>query len=190
MKLSLNLVALTVCFLSLGLSADAADKWKIDGVHSSVIFKVRHAGISNFYGRFNKIAGTFEINERTPKRSSVSLEVWTGSVDTADSKRDKHLKGPDFFNVLQFPKMTFKSKSVKKTGDGLYGITGALQLHGVSKEITVTAKFIGTATKRGTTKCGYEIKFSIKRSEFGMKYGIPSIGDKVDITVAIEARKI
>lgn len=190
MTLSMRILVLSLCFLALGPSADAADKWKIDGVQSSVIFKVRHAGISHFYGRFNKIAGDFEINERTPKRSRVSIEVWTGSVDTNDAKRDKHLQGPDFFNVRQFPKMTFKSKAVKKAGKDLYKITGDFSLHGVTKEITVDAKFLGTATRRGTTKCGYEIKFSIKRSDFGMKYGLSTISDKVDLIVAIEAKKI
>lgn len=190
MRRSIIVLLLSFSFLTLGLNAEAGDKWTIDGVHSSAIFKVRHAGVSNLYGRFNKIEGNLFIDEKTPSKSTVSIEVWTGSVDTNDAKRDKHLKGPDFFNVRQFPKMTFKSKSVKLTSKGVYEITGDFQLHGVSKEITVTAKHVGTAKRRGATRCGYEIYFSIKRSDYGIKYGLPTmIGDKVAIIVAIEAVK-
>jgi polyisoprenoid-binding protein YceI len=181
--------ALALCLSLYGMTAYAADKFEVDGLHSSVMFKVLHGGLSNFYGRFNKVAGEFDIDSKASK-CSVNIEVWTGSVDSNDVKRDKHLKGPDFFNAVQFPKMTFKSKAVKKVGVRAYEITGDLKLHGISKEIKVTATHIGTRTNsRGQTRCGFEIKFSIKRSDFGMKYGLSGIGDQVDITVAIEARK-
>jgi polyisoprenoid-binding protein YceI len=188
-----SLLSSLVLFLALsgfGLAAFAADKYEVDNLHSSVLFKVRHAGLSNFYGRFNRLAGAFEFDEKDANKCTVNVEVLTGSVDTNDAKRDKHLKGPDFFNAVQFPKMTFKSKSVKKLKDKHYEITGELTFHGVTKEIKAKAEHIATKTNsRGQTKCGFEIHFEIKRSDFGVKYGIPGIGDDVAVTVSMEALK-
>src|SRR5262249_11217423 len=100
---------------------------------------------------------------------------------------DQHLKGPDFFNVKQFPTMSFKSSKMKAVDARTYEVTGDLTLHGVTRPVTVTLERIGTAKGMGgETRTGFETTFTIKRSDFGMKYMIPAVGDEVKVIVAVE----
>src|SRR6476661_8172320 len=92
----------------------AADTYKVDPVHASVVFRARHMNIGVVYGRFNAIAGQFTLDEADPTKSSFNFEVQAGSVDTGNEKRDGHLKSPDFLNAKQYPSITFKSTAVKK----------------------------------------------------------------------------
>src|SRR5438128_2317015 len=110
--------------LLLGIAAGlrAADTYQIDPVHSAFLFRIKHMNISYSYGRFNSSTGQIAIDE-DPAKCGVNIEVKADSVDTADAKRDQHLKGPDFFNAKQFPTISFKSKAVKKEGAG-YEVTG------------------------------------------------------------------
>ena len=144
--------------------------------------------ISYAYGRFNAVSGTFAIDEASPAASSCDFTIKTDSVDTADAKRDAHLKQADFFNAAQFPTITFKSKSVKAaTAKGTYDVTGDLKLHGVTKTITVKVEHSGTAKgMMGGTIAGIESTFTIKRSDFGMKGMIGPVGDDVTITLSAE----
>src|SRR4029077_12552742 len=106
-------VALVSAFV---LSANAADTFKIDAVHSFVVFSVQHLGIANTYGRFNDISGTVVFDKDNPSKSSVELSVPIESLDTHNSIRDKSLKSPDFFDAKQFPTLTFKSTKVEGSG--------------------------------------------------------------------------
>lgn len=172
-----------------GAGAIAADTYKVDGAHSFVVFKVKHLNVGHAYGRFNQVEGSVVLDEAKPESSTIHVTVKTDSVDTANAKRDAHLKGPDFFNVKEFPTIEFKSKSVKKNGED-YEATGDLTLHGVTKEQTVTFKKIGAGKDPwGGTRAGAEAHFTIKRSEFGMKFMLEGVSDEVEITVAVEGVK-
>jgi polyisoprenoid-binding protein YceI len=116
------------------------------------------------------------------------MEVKIDSIDTANGDRDKHLKGPDFFNAKEFPTMAFKAKSMKAADEKTYEVTGDLTIHGVTKEVTVKLERLGTGKdpRSGKPRTGWETTFRINRSDFGMKFGIPAIGDEVLITVAVE----
>src|SRR5438309_11525612 len=114
------------------LSANAADTFKVDPVHTFVLFSVQHLGIANTYGRFNDVSGTVVFDKDDPSKSSVELSVKTESLDTHDPKRDQHLKSPDFFNAKQFPAITFKSNKVAASSD-TYKISGDVTLHGVNR---------------------------------------------------------
>src|SRR4029077_13585664 len=129
-------VALVSAFV---LSANAADTFKIDPVHSFVMFRVQHLGIANTYGRFNDISGTVVFDKDNPAKSSVELAVPIESLDTHNSIRDKSLKSPDFFDAKQFPTMTFKSTEVEGSGDMLK-VSGDLTIRGVTKPLTVDFK--------------------------------------------------
>lgn len=181
-------LTLTLSLALLPALAWAADTYKVDAIHSSIVFKVKHMNASYSWGRFNDIAGTFAMDGTTP--TAFDFTVKAASIDTANEKRDGHLKGPDFFNVRQFPTITFKSKDVKKAGN-LYDVTGDLTLHGVTKP--VTAKVEVTGSGRGPTGgaiAGFEATLDIKRSEFGMSYGVPNaVGDDVRIIVSVEGGK-
>lgn len=167
----------------------AADTYKVDGVHSAVIFRVKHVGVSYSYGRFNDVSGTFSIDAGDPTKNSFDIKVKTASIDTADKKRDKHLEGPDFFNAKQYPLLTFKSKSVKSADDGKLHVTGDLTCRDVTKEITVEMDIVGQADTQMGAKAGFETTFTINRQEFGVAYGPGVIGDDVRITVSIEGDK-
>lgn len=168
-------------------AAQAADTLKIDGVHSFVVFRIKHMGIGQAYGRFNDVSGTFSLDEADPTKSSFDVKVKSESVDTGNAKRDNHLKSPDFFNAKEFPTISFKSTEFKKTGEKMYEVTGDLTLHGVTKPITAKLEHIGTAKD----KTGVEATITIQRSEFGMKFGLDNgdLGDDVQLRVSLEGGK-
>ena len=174
---------------SLALSARAADTFKIDPVHSSVGFSVMHLGVTNVYGRFNDISGAVVFDKDNVANSSVELSVPIESIDTHVAKRDQHLKSPDFFDAKQFPTMTFKSTKVEGSGD-TFKVTGDFTLHGVTKSLTVDFKK-GSESKgmQGEIRGGGETRFSIKRSDFGMKFMAGALGDEVNIVLSLEGIK-
>src|SRR5205085_5479916 len=149
------------------LSANAADTFKVDPVHSFVLFSVQHLGIANTYGRFNDISGIVVFDRDNPSKSSVELSVPVESLDTHNSIRDKSLKSPDFFDAKQFPTMTFKSTKVEGSG-GTLKVFGDLTIHGVTKSMTVDFKKGGEGKGVfGEMRGGGETHFTIRRSDFG-----------------------
>jgi polyisoprenoid-binding protein YceI len=164
----------------------AADAYAVDPVHSAVVFRARHMNTSHAWGRFNDLTGTFALDDSDPGRSTLDFEVKTASVDTGNTKRDMHLKSPDFFNAVQFPSIRFKSTSVKKGADG-YDVTGDLTLHGVTKPIRVKVAPVGTGKNQmGAPIAGIDASFIVKQSEFGMSKMAGAIGDEVWVNVSIE----
>jgi polyisoprenoid-binding protein YceI len=161
--------------------------YKVDPVHSSNMFKVRHAGVANFYGRFNQMKGTVVWNEKDPSASSMTVEVSVESVDTNNAGRDKHLKSGDFFDAEKFPTMSFKSTTIKKSGEHTFDVTGDLTLHGVTKPITVKFEHGGTADLMGH-RTGLETTFTIKRSDYEIGKNVPNdmLGNEVTMTVSLE----
>jgi polyisoprenoid-binding protein YceI len=176
----------TLALLGLAQSG-AAQTFQIDPVHSYVNFRVKHMNAGYSYGRFNQFSGSFVIDEKNLARSSVQFEIDAASVDTNNQKRDDHLRSPDFFNVRQFPKITFKSTSVRKINNTTAEIKGNLTLRGVTKPITSTVVLTGRAkNQRGSTVAGFEITFALKRSDFGMSFMQNMLGDEVRVTVSVE----
>lgn len=174
----------------------AAESFIIDNVHSSVIFKIQHMGVANFYGRFNELSGNYTIDAANPGNSGFNVEVKADSVDTKNERRDGHLKSPDFFNVDDFPSITFKSTKVVPVSSTQLNVTGDLTLHGVTKPVTVSMLlFAGRQTQHGY-RGGFETTFKIKRTEFDMASSAAAsvppeggLGDEVEITVAVEGTK-
>ena len=169
----------------------------MDPLHTSVSFSIDHLGLSLIHGRFSKYAGKFTI-DRAAKTGSVELVVQTGSVDTNDNdkgsrprSRDEHLRSADFFNVAEFPTMTYKSTNVVFAGDTPTVVQGDLTLLGVTKPVAITVERFRCNPATATTKerCGGSASAKIKRSDFGMKRGIPSIGDDVALSFGFEGDK-
>ena len=168
----------------------APETYKIDPVHSFVMFKIRHMNAGNVYGQFKDFKGTIVADKEDPAKSNFDIEIDTNSVDTKNSKRDEHVMGPDFLNSKQFPTMSFKSDSIKKVSDNEFEATGKITLHGVTKPLTTKIINLGEATdKKGTTRMGAETTFTVKRSEFGINAMPGAAGEDVTVTVAIEAIK-
>ncbi|HZM01014.1 MAG TPA: YceI family protein [Planctomycetota bacterium] len=170
-------------------SAPAAPaEFSIDPVHSSVIFRIQHMGVSYFHGRFNRIEGGFTLDAEKPENSSVEILVPAESVDTNSTKRDDHIRSPDFLNASEFPEIRFKSDAVKSLGKDRFEVAGQLTLHGETKPLTVEVHQTGLAeTSRGAL-AGFETTFTIKRSDFGMSNMLDALGDEVRLTVAVEGR--
>jgi polyisoprenoid-binding protein YceI len=163
--------------------------FEIDAGHSSVGFKIKHAGVSYAHGRFNDISGSFSLDGDNAAGCSISVTIKSDSVDTNDAKRDGHLKSPDFFNCAQYPTITFKSTAVAATTSKThFDVTGDLTLHGVKKSVRARVEKVGEANlgDRFGYRAGFEGTLQIKRSDFGMKEMLNMIGDEVTITLSFE----
>ena len=192
MKKVFSIVVLGVAACLAHVTSFAAD-YKIDPVHSFVLFKVKHMGASYVYGQFTAMEGTIVFDAENPEASSVEMTIKSESVTTHNAGRDRHISGPDFFNVKEFPVMTFKSSSWKKAGENTYAVTGDFTLLGVTKTVTATVEHVGDGTMRGKEIAGFHTVFTIDRSEFGMKYGIApgggGLGKDIEITISVESIK-
>jgi polyisoprenoid-binding protein YceI len=172
------------------LGSARADNYKIDPVHSIILFKVGHFGVGNIYGRFDTFSGDFVFDPTDPAKDSVKLDIITDSVDSNAPDRDKHLKSPDFLNAKQFPTATFKSTAVKKVDDKNYEVAGDFTLRGITKPVTVAVQVIGSGTDpQGKTRLGTESTVTLKRSDFDVKAFLPAIPDEVQLRIAVEAIK-
>jgi polyisoprenoid-binding protein YceI len=184
-----------VCFAMASSTVAAPEKYKIDPVHSSISFKVRHF-FSYVTGKFTRFDGTFTVDPEAVDQSSVTAAVQAASIDTADHDRDKHLKSADFFNVERFPEIAFKSKSVKSTGDKTADIVGDFTMHGVTNELTLHAQFLGKGKGMKGEISGWHLTTDpIKRGDYGLNWskvveGTQVVGDDVEITIDIEADKV
>jgi polyisoprenoid-binding protein YceI len=174
----------------LGTAASApAEQYAVDDAHTSVTFKIGHLGISTVAGRFNDVSGEFTFDKADPAKSSFSLTVKADSVDTNNKKRDDHLRSPDFFNVKQFPTLTFQSKSVKAV-EGGYEVAGDLTIHGTTKAVKLLLKGGGAAEfPKGVQRVGFSTDTAIKRSDYEMKGLLPAVGDDVVISISFEGVK-
>lgn len=176
-------------FLGLGIHA-TADDYAIDAAHSGVSFQISHLGLSYVQGRFNEFSGNFTIDTSDPGKSSFALLIKTESVDTNNAGRDKHLRSPDFFNVKQFPAITFTSTAVKAI-EGGYEVTGDLTLHGETKPVTFSLKGGKSAQfPPGVQRTGFSTsQVVVKRSDFGVGKPMPVLGDEVYVSIGFEGTK-
>lgn len=173
-------------------SANAADNYKIDPNHTNILFIVDHLGFANMIGQFQSFEGSFTFDGKSLEGASVKLTVKTDSVDTDHEARDKHLRSPDFFNVQEFPEMTFVSTGFESTGEKTAKMTGDLTLLGVTKPLTLDLTF-NKADKfpmdPNVFIAGFSAKGTINRLDYGMKYAAGAIGDNVGLWIEAEGIK-
>jgi polyisoprenoid-binding protein YceI len=176
-------------------SVHANETFRFDPSHSTITFKVRHM-LGTAKGKFTKFSGTIEIDREHPERSSVTATIQSASIDTAIAKRDEHLRSADFFNVQQYPEITFKSRRVKQTGANTGEIAGDFTMHGVTRPITLNVQLLGDpeSAARGQTTRWRVTTAALKRSEFklGWSKGIETvsmIGDEVAVDIQLEAAR-
>jgi polyisoprenoid-binding protein YceI len=176
----------------LALAAGGADSYVLDPAHTSATFRIEHLGISWVAGRFDDISGKCAIDKSDPTQSTFEVAIKAASIDTNQAQRNEHLRSKDFFNVKEFPEMTFKSTSVKKASDadGVYEVTGDFTMHGVTKPVTFLLRGGKEAElPKGAQRIGFFTEFSLKRSDYGMDKMPTAIGDAVKIAVSFEAVK-
>lgn len=183
-------VGTTVAGLTQAAAPKGLDKetFQIDAIHSKALFRVHHLGAGMFYGRFNDVTGTIHFDAASEAGPDFDVVVDVNSVDTGNEKLDGHLKSPDFFNAKEHPKLTFRSKSSKKVKDRIYEVTGDLTINGVTKPLTLQVEWTGSSDMGRGKRCGFETIFQIKRSDFGVKYGLDNggLGDDVRVIVSLE----
>jgi polyisoprenoid-binding protein YceI len=182
--------ALAVIISTLALSTIArADDLKADHVHSFVIFDIHHFNAGYVYGTFADPTGTVTYDPSDLTKTAFDISVDTDTLDTRNANRDADIKGADFFDVKQFPTMTFKSTSVAKTGDTTMNVTGDLTVHGVTKSITVPMEMTGSGPgMHGETRTGFRGEFKINRHDYQIdKDPDSAVGAEIHIVVAIEA---
>lgn len=167
------------------ITTSEAASFRVDPGHSSVVFKITHLGVAPFYGRFNDVSGDFSLEDG----GSVNVTVNAASVDTNSEQRDGHLKSPDFFNVNQFPEITFKSTKVSESGDDTYDVEGELTMLGTTKPVSVTFTKLGEGERgRFGYRSGIETDVTIKRSDYGMTFYLDNgaLGDDVTLLIGLE----
>jgi len=171
-----------------------AAAYGVDPVHSSVVFRIKHAGITNFYGRFNGLTGEFTFDPDNPSAGQFAFSVKTQNVDTGNSQRDDHLRNADFFNAVQFPTIDFKSTSITHVEGNHYVLKGDLSLHGKTRPVEAKFEWLGTGTFRNRPIAAFEAVIEIKRSDFDMTHFMApdgsdsgGLGNNVTIKVAVEA---
>jgi polyisoprenoid-binding protein YceI len=185
-----RLLALLATFALFASAQAEVQSYKIDSVHSSLGFNIRHL-VSKFSGSFTKISGTVNYDAAAPELSSVEATIAINSVNTADEKRNSHLLSADFFDVAKFPTATFKSKAWKKTGENTFEVTGDLTIKDVTKPVTLQATLLGTGPGMGgATVIGWEVTTKLNKADYGVSGPAmlgKVLGDEVAITISIEA---
>ena len=194
--MSKRLAALLFAVLPVGALA-APETFTLDPYHTFPHFSVDHLGLSTISGRFDKTTGKVTL-DRAAKTGSIDIAIPTATVTTGDNdkgtrprSRDEHLRTADFFNVAEFPQMTFKSSKVNFTGDNPSSIDGDLTLLGVTKPLTLTiVRFkCNPASGNNKERCGGDATGKFKRTDFGMKTGVPNVGDEITLTIGFEGNK-
>jgi polyisoprenoid-binding protein YceI len=167
--------------------------WNIDNAHTQVEFTVRHLMISKVRGQFEKFSGQVEFDETHPENTSLQVKIETASVNTRDTKRDGHLKSPDFFNSEVYPYMTFSSKRTKLVDTNQARLVGDLTIRDVTKEVVLDVEYVGKAKSPwGTTSVGFAATTKINRDEWGLTWnqnletGGVLVGKEVEINIEIE----
>ena len=190
MKIRLTLL----CLLLAAVPALAqTSTWNIDPNHSTAQFTVRHMGVSNVTGTFNKVSGSGQLDDKDLSKSSVDAVIDVASVDTRVEMRDNDLRSDHFFDVAKYPTMEFKSKRIEKQGDD-YKLIGDLTMHGVTKELALTVDQVSSilTDPKGNKRRGFSANTTINRKDWGLVYnnmlqsGEAVVGDKIKIQIDVE----
>lgn len=176
------------------VTTPAARVYAIDSSHSSASFKVRHLMVSNVRGELGQISGQVVIDDIDITQSSVDVTIDVLALNTHDAKRDEHLRSPDFFDVAQFPNITFKSKRVQPGKGGDLFVTGDLTIRGITREVTLDVEPLSPEVNDpwGNVKRGASARARINRKEFSVVWnaaldgGGVLVGDEVAVTLEIE----
>lgn len=187
------LIALLLGSGLMATAAAATEIYEVDVVHSAVAFKVRHL-VSKTSGRFDQFGGTLKFDADKPEKSSIELVIQATSIDTDNEDRDAHLRGPDFFDVENFPTITFKSTKIEPAGEeNLFKVTGDFTLHGVTKSIVIDVELLGFGeTSMFGRRGGFGAETTINRKDFGIVWnkaldkGGAILGEQVEIDVTLE----
>jgi polyisoprenoid-binding protein YceI len=171
-------------------------KWTLDPTHSEIVFKVKHLMITNVKGEFRKFSAEVDSNGSDFSKASINATIDASSIFTNEDGRDGHLKGVDFFDVENYPRLTFAGTAFKKVGDENYQLKGNLTIKGVTKEVTLDVEFGGiNKDPWGNEKAGFSINGKINRKDWGLNWnaaletGGVLVSDEVKISAEVQLVK-
>lgn len=176
-----------------GRPVPAAGTWTLDASHSSVGFVTRHLMVSKVRGQFTEYSADLVIAER-PEDSRVDVTIQVASITTGDAQRDGHLTSPDFFDVEQYPTITFRTTKVTPTSETDWQVEGELTVRDVTKPVTLAVEFAGVESDPwGNTRAGFSARTEIDREDYGLTWNQPLagggvlVGKKITIEIEVEA---
>jgi polyisoprenoid-binding protein YceI len=178
------------------MEAQEKTKWTIDPSHSKIAFKIKHLMITNVMGNFKEFEGQVTTRGNDFSTAVISLSLNSASIDTEMADRDSHLKSADFFDIGNYPKITFDAGSLKDLGDDMYELSGNLVIKGVTNKITLSVEYGGLMTDPwGNVKAGFSITGKMNRKDWGLNWntaleaGGVLVGEEVKIICDIELVK-
>ncbi|WP_114954032.1 YceI family protein [Sphingosinicella terrae] len=161
--------------------------YRLDKAHAKIVWSTSHFGFSTYYGEFTDFDARLRLDGDNPEASRLTVNVATASVDTHDEALDAHLNGADFFDAANFPSATFVSTAVRLTGPNQAEVTGNFTLRGQTRPLTLAVTFNKAGDNMaGTYTAGFSATGTIRRSDFGVSYGLPLVGDEVQLTISGE----
>ncbi|MDX1541371.1 MAG: YceI family protein [Geminicoccaceae bacterium] len=186
--------AIGLLAVTIAAPVHAADTYAFDPAHTDIVFFVNHLGYSDTIGRFNRAEGALTLDQDDLKGSRIEVTIDAASLDTNHQQRDDHLRSADFFNVEEFPEITFSSTRVEPTGEKTATVTGDLTLLGKSRPVTLDVTLNQIAPHpvpnyEGVETAGFSARGTLKRSDFGMDFLAPAVGDEIELILEIEALK-
>jgi polyisoprenoid-binding protein YceI len=189
-----TILGMTLCSaLFLAMSAQGADTYNIDPVHSYVGFSISHLVISSVKGKFNEVTGSVTLEDKKLKTAQGTIQV--KSLDTGNAKRDADVRGEAFFEADKYPTITFQTKRVEEKGSETV-VVGDFTMHGVTKELALPVKVNGPVKDPwGNERIGVQAKTKVNRKDYGISYnkvletGGALVGDDVEIEISAEATK-
>jgi polyisoprenoid-binding protein YceI len=185
----LHRILLSSLLAAASLPAMAAEKYDIDPGHTQILFTWNHLGFSNPSATLEKIGGEFQLDTADLTKSSITVVLPLEGLHTGVAKLDEHLKSPEFFDASKNPEIRFKSTKVEKSGAEGLKITGDLSMHGITKPVTLNAKInkIGDNAMMKTKSAGFDADVTLKRSDFGVSYGVPNVSDDIKVHITLSA---
>tara|TARA_Y100000780_G_scaffold191058_1_gene178945 strand:+ start:33811 stop:34386 length:576 start_codon:yes stop_codon:yes gene_type:complete len=165
--------------------------YTVDPSHTNILMSVSHLGFSTMVLEALKPEGTVKFDQENPQNSAVNITLKAAHIDGDDQKFNAHLQSADFFNATEYPEITFKSKEVKVTGEGKGQVLGDFTLLGITKPVTLEVTFnkAGLNPFSNTETVGFTASTNLKRTDYGMDYGVPAIGDDIKVDINLEAIK-
>lgn len=176
------------------MSTTTTTRWAVDTSHSEVGFRVRHMMVSWVKGKFEKFEGLLELNEAELGKSKLDVTIDAASINTSTADRDNHLRSPDFFDVAKFPSLKFSSTKFEAGKNGAFQVTGNLDMHGVTKSVTLEVEALSAAGKDpwGGMRRGTRATTKLNRKDFGLNWnaalemGGVLVGEDIEITLEVE----
>lgn len=189
-------VTIAVLALLISASFTQAATYNIDPSHTEVSFKVKHLGLANVGGKFLDFSGVVEFDPENIQASKTKATIKVASIDTANQKRDDHLRSEDFFNAKKNPLITFESTEIKDVQGSNFTVVGNLSINGIEKPVSLQMEHTGSAIDPwGNQRVGFQATTKINRKEFGLSWnklletGGLVVGEEVQVLIELEAIK-